>query len=80
LVVAILSGGAERFPLRRLETRTVGGLLVNPPREPLWWVGRRAEAARLSAAGLRLSRPVPAADGELAGARLVPAPQRGDHE
>jgi hypothetical protein len=80
LVVAILSGGEAGAPLRRLEPRTAAELAGRPPDEPLWWVGRRAEAARLSAAGLRLSRPVPAEDGELAVARLVPAPKRSDHE
>lgn len=73
LVVAILSHRADEARLRRLAPRTAQGLVRNPPRGPVWWVGGRAEAARLREAGLRISRPVPSEDGDLAVARLVPA-------
>ncbi len=80
LVVAILSGGADETRLRRLAPRTVEGLVRNPPRGPVWWVGPRADAFRLREAGLRISRPVPAEDGELSVARLVPGPGRSGRE
>lgn len=80
LVLAILAGGADGAPLRRLAPRTAAGLVENPPTEPVWWVGRGVEAARLRGAGLRLARPVPAEDGELSVARLVPAPKRSGRE
>jgi len=78
--VAILSNRADGARLCRLAPRTVAGLVKNPPRAPVWWVGRRADAVRLREAGLRISRPVPAEDGELVVARLVPSLERRGRE
>jgi hypothetical protein len=80
LVVAILSSRSDGARLPRLAPRTVGGLVRNPPHAPVWWVGRRADAARLREAGLRVSRPVVAEDGDLAVARLVPGPGQSGRE
>ena len=80
LVVAILSQRADEARLRRLAPRTAQGLVRNPPRGPVWWVGGRADAVALREAGLRISRPVPAEDGELAVARLVPSLERRGRE
>jgi hypothetical protein len=70
LVVAILTGRTNGAGPRRLAPRTLAGLVRNPPRTPVWWVGLRAHAVSLRDAGLRVSRPVTAEDGELAVARI----------